>query len=143
MDINYTNAGLVYAPSQIALAAVIHAASKAGQNMDIYVTDVLFGDNNHSTTEDEPERDKRLKNIIDAVRNIRLMVKNIEPASALDMKNIKRLNERLEKCRNQENNPDSQAYKKKMQEMLEDEDDRKRPKLDTDILDGVKRIDAS
>ena len=142
MDINYTNAGLVYAPSQIALAAVIHAASKAGQNMDIYVTDVLFGDNNHSTTEDEPERDKRLKNIIDAVRNIRLMVKNIEPASALDMKNIKRLNERLEKCRNQENNPDSQAYKKKMQEMLEDEDDRKRPKLDTDILDGVKRIDA-
>ena len=142
MDINYTNAGLVYAPSQIALAAVIHAASKAGQNMDIYVTDVLFGDNNHSTTEDDPERDKRLKNIIDAVRNIRLMVKNIEPASALDMKNIKRLNERLEKCRNQENNPDSQAYKKKMQEMLEDEDDRKRPKLDTDILDGVKRIDA-
>ena len=140
MDINYTNAGLVYAPSQIALAAVIHAASKAGQNMDIYVTDVLFGDNNHSTTEDDPERDKRLKNIIDAVRNIRLMVKNIEPASALDMKNIKRLNERLEKCRNQENNPDSQVYKKKMQEMLEDEDDRKRPKLDVEGMDGVSRI---
>ena len=136
-DINYTNAGMVYAPSQIALAAVIHAASKGGQNMDVYVTDVLLGGD--QMNEDENERTKRLQKIIGAVRNVRVMVKNIEPASSLDMKNIKRLNERLEKCRNQENNPDSQAYKKKMQEMLEDEDDRKRPKLDTDI-EGVKPL---
>ena len=32
-----------------------------------------------------------------------------------------------------------QAYKKKMQEMLEDEDDRKRPKLDIDI-DGIQPL---
>ena len=32
----------IYAPSQIALAAVIHAASEAGQNVDSYVTDVLL-----------------------------------------------------------------------------------------------------
>ena len=139
MDINYTSAGLVYAPSQIALAAVIHAASKAGQNMDVYVTDVLLGSDQKNEI-DEQEKNKRLKKIIEAVRNVRVMVKNIEPASSLDMRNIKRLNEMLEECRNQENNPDSLVYKQKMQEMLEDEDDRKRPKLDTDNIDGVQRI---
>ena len=140
-DINYTNAGLIYAPSQIALAAVIHSASNAGQNMDAYVTDVLLGSGNEINSEEEDEeRNKRLKNIIDAVKNIRVMVKNIEPAASMDMKAIKVLNERLEKCRNQENNPDSQVYKKKMQEMLEDEDDRKRPKLDVEGMDGVNRI---
>ena len=128
---------MIYAPSQIALAAVIHAASKGGQNMDVYVTDVLLGGD--QMNEDENERNKRLQKIIGAVRNVRVMVKNIEPASSLDMKTIKILNGRLEKCRNQENNPDSQAYKKKMQEMLEDEDDRKRPKLDIDI-DGIQPL---
>ena len=128
-DINYTNAGLIYSPSQIALAAVIHAASKGGQNMDVYVTDVLLGGDQI-----------KIAKIIGAVRNVRLMVKNIEPASSLDMNNIKRINERLEKCRNQENNPDSQAYKQKMQEMLEDDEDRKRPKLDVDVIDGIHRI---
>ena len=140
-DINYTNAGLIYAPSQIALAAVIHAASKGGQNMDVYVTDVLLGGD--EIDDENGEKTKRLKKIIGAVRNVRLMVKNIEPASALDMNNIKRINERLEKCRNQENNPDSQAYKQKMQEMLEDEEDRKRPKLDVDAIDGIHRINDS
>lgn len=131
---------MIYAPSQIALAAVIHAASKGGQNMDVYVTDVLLG--GHQLDEGQNERDKLLQKIIGAVRNVRVMVKNIEPASSLDMTSIKRLNARLEKCRNQENNPDSQAYKKKMQEMLEDEEDRKRPKLDTDI-DGVQPLNSA
>ena len=94
---------------------MIHAASKAGQNVDSYVTDVLFavgedGDNPH------------LGVIIEAVRNIRLMVKNLEPV--IDIKAVKPLLERLEKCRNQENNPDSGAYKRKLQALLnEDEDD--------------------
>ena len=97
--------------------------------MDVYVTDVLLGGDQI-----------KIAKIIGAVRNVRLMVKNIEPASSLDMNNIKRINERLEKCRNQENNPDSQAYKQKMQEMLEDDEDRKRPKLDVDVIDGIHRI---
>ena len=139
-DINYTNAGLIYAPPQIALAAVIHAASKGGQNMDVYVTDVLLGGD--EINEEDPEKRKRLTKIIGAVRNVRLMVKNIEPASSLDMNNIKRINERLEKCRNQENNPDSKVYKQRMQEMLEDEEDRKRPKLDTDVIEGIHRINS-
>ena len=106
--------------------------------MDVYVTDVLLGGD--EIDDENGEKTKRLKKIIGAVRNVRLMVKNIEPASSLDMNNIKRINERLEKCRNQENNPDSQAYKQKMQEMLEDEEDRKRPKLDVDAIDGIHRI---
>ena len=106
--------------------------------MDVYVTDVLLGGD--EINEEDPEKRKRLTKIIGAVRNVRLMVKNIEPASSLDMNNIKRINERLEKCRNQENNPDSKVYKQRMQEMLEDEEDRKRPKLDTDVIEGIHRI---
>lgn len=37
-----TDACLLYAPSQIALAAVLHAASKEQENLDSYVTDMLF-----------------------------------------------------------------------------------------------------
>ncbi|KAH0553666.1 hypothetical protein KQX54_003307 [Cotesia glomerata] len=35
---------------------------------------------------------------------------------------VKALEKKLEKCRNQENNHDSEMYKKKMQEMLDEED---------------------
>lgn len=38
-----TDAVLLYAPSQVALAAVLHAASKLQENLDKYVTDTLFG----------------------------------------------------------------------------------------------------
>ena len=37
-----TNSIMIYSPSQIALAAIIHAASKVQQNVDSYVTDKLF-----------------------------------------------------------------------------------------------------
>ena len=52
----------IYAPSQIALAAVIHAASEAGQNVDSYVTDVLFA------TPDESDN-QNLGVIIKAVKS--------------------------------------------------------------------------
>lgn len=38
-----TDAIFLYSPSQVALAAVLHAASKLQENLDSYVTDVLFG----------------------------------------------------------------------------------------------------
>lgn len=38
-----TDAVLLYSPSQVALAAVLHAASKLQENLDSYVTDTLFG----------------------------------------------------------------------------------------------------
>lgn len=38
----FTDACLLYSPSQIALAAVLHAASKEQENLDSYVTENLF-----------------------------------------------------------------------------------------------------
>lgn len=38
----FTDAILLYAPSQIALAAVLYAASKLQENLDAYVTETLF-----------------------------------------------------------------------------------------------------
>lgn len=37
-----TDACLLYAPSQLALAAVLHSASKEQENLDSYVTECLF-----------------------------------------------------------------------------------------------------
>lgn len=91
----FTEACLLFAPSQIALAAVLHAASKEQENLDSYVIECLF----HNT------RDK-LKVLISAVQKIRLMVKN---AAIPDKEDFKRIERKLEKCRNQENNPDSEA----------------------------------
>jgi cyclin H len=54
-----TDACLLYAPSQIALAAILHAASKIQENLDSYVTETLFG---------RPSSDI-LPNIIEAVRS--------------------------------------------------------------------------
>lgn len=60
VDVVLTNACLIYAPSQIALAAIIHAASKQGHNLDAYVTKVLFGNE---------EGQENLVNIIETVRS--------------------------------------------------------------------------
>lgn len=38
-----TDVVLLYSPSQIALAAILYAASNAQENLDMYVTDTLFG----------------------------------------------------------------------------------------------------
>jgi len=103
-----TDAVLIYAPSQIGLAAVIHAASKKKQNLDSYVTSRLFGSQDQEA----------LGHIISVVRNIRLMVKNIGEPSG----DIKALCTKLERCRNQENNPDSQAYKRKLEALVDEEE---------------------
>ena len=58
-----------------------------------YVTERLFGD----------QGEDAIVHIINCVRNIRIMVKDIPDPTP----NIKNLCGRLEQCRNQENNPDS------------------------------------
>ena len=40
----YTDAILVYSPSQISLAAIIHSASSIKENVDEYITRTLFVD---------------------------------------------------------------------------------------------------
>lgn len=123
-----TDAIFVFAPSQIALAAVIHAASRNKTNLDSYVTERLFGAEGQGT--------EAIGHIIGIVRNIRMIVKNIpEPAADHDRR-VKALCLKLDKCRNQENNPDSQAYKRKLEAMVDEEDvmvlgSRKQPRLDS------------
>lgn len=91
----FTEACLLFAPSQIALAAVLHAASKEQENLDSYVTESLFYNNK-----------EKLLILIEAVRKIRFMVKNLAIPEKDEFKRIER---KLEKCRNQEFNPDSDA----------------------------------
>ncbi|XP_004925786.1 cyclin-H [Bombyx mori] len=104
-----TDACLLYAPSQIALAAVLHAASKEQENLDSYVTDILFRD---------AGRDK-LAILIEAVRKIRSLVKMVEAPAR---ERVRLIEKKLDKCRNQENNPDSEIYKRRMRELLDEDD---------------------
>lgn len=53
-----TDACLLFSPSQIGLAAILHAASNLQENLDLYVTDTLFG-----------RHENRLAGIIDVVRS--------------------------------------------------------------------------
>lgn len=53
-----TDACLIYAPSQLALAAVLHSASKEQENLDSYVTECLFAN-----------AGQMLKPLIEAVRS--------------------------------------------------------------------------
>lgn len=54
----YTDAILIYSPSQISLAAIIHSASTSKENVDEYITKILFS-----------EDQKRLLNLIEAVKS--------------------------------------------------------------------------
>lgn len=106
-----TDACLLYSPAQIALAAILHSASKNQENLDAYVTQTLLDKNNGS---------QYLKDLIEAVRKIRtFLVKNVEPPTR---DQVKRIEKRLEVCRNEETNPDSEVYKQKLQEMLYEDD---------------------
>lgn len=82
----------------MALAAVLHAASKLQENLDSYVTDTLF---------DTAGRGK-LEELIGAVKGIRSMEKMADD-TATDRNQQKVLDKKLEKCRNPEYNPDSEV----------------------------------
>lgn len=123
-----TDACLLYAPSQIALAAVLHAASKEQENLDSYVTDTLFKD----------AGDDKLGILIEAVRKIRSMVKAVEIPPR---DRVKLLEKKLEKCRNQENNPDSDIYKQRQRQALDDEDDE--PTITLTTESGVTHFSTS
>ncbi|KAL5019853.1 hypothetical protein ScPMuIL_002745 [Solemya velum] len=105
-----SDACLVFAPSQIALAAILSVTSREGINLDSYVTDVLL----------EGASEENLKNTIYQIKRIKYMVKAQEPI-ARDQ--IQRLQRKLQACRNQDNNPESDVYQKKMEEMFDDEEE--------------------
>jgi len=124
-----TDAILMYSPSQVALAAIIHAASRQKQNVDSYVTEHLFGGQGSDA----------IRNIVTCVRQIRVMVKNMKEP----VRHIKALCDRLEACRNQDNNPDSAAYKRKLEELVDEEDSLIEPRAKTSRTDsdlGLKAL---
>ncbi|XP_065285471.1 cyclin-H [Dermacentor albipictus] len=104
----FTDAMLLMAPSQIALTAVLYAANKAQANFETYITDFLFAGSPRET----------LHHIKDTVKKLWLMVRAIEVPPK---EKVRACEQKLEKCRNQENNPDSQVYKRKMQDGLDDD----------------------
>uniref|UniRef100_A0A1L8DWS4 Cyclin-H n=1 Tax=Nyssomyia neivai TaxID=330878 RepID=A0A1L8DWS4_9DIPT len=83
-----TDICLLYSPSQIALAAVLHAASKEQENLDHYVTESLF----------QNSKDK-LPVLIEAVRKIRSMVKMVDIPNK-DV--IRQIEKKLDLCRKQD-----------------------------------------
>ncbi|ESO86567.1 hypothetical protein LOTGIDRAFT_167090 [Lottia gigantea] len=91
-----TDASLIFSPSQIALSALLASSSKEGCNLDSYVTDKLL----------KGASEADLQKTILQVKRIRYMVKNQEP---LHKQTIQQIQKKLEKCRNQENNPESEV----------------------------------
>lgn len=108
-QICFTDAFLLYSPSQIALAAVAYGANKFQETLHSYINSLL----NRNSNQQEANAAKA------AIKSIWAMVHNIEVPKK---EQVKAIEKRLEKCRNEENNPNSLAYKRKLQEMLEEEE---------------------
>nr|SVE70488.1 EOG090X080D [Daphnia similis]SVE71112.1 EOG090X080D [Daphnia similis]SVE71743.1 EOG090X080D [Daphnia similis]SVE72371.1 EOG090X080D [Daphnia similis] len=104
----YTDAILIYSPSQISLAAIIHSASTSKENVDEYITKILFS-----------EDQKRLLNLIEAVKKIRVMVRNVQLPHR---DTIKALEKKLALCCNPDNNSESPAFKKRMKQSFDEEE---------------------
>ncbi|KAB7506736.1 Cyclin-H [Armadillidium nasatum] len=130
VKVQLTDAILLYSPSQIALAAVTTAVSKLQENLDRYVTDILFNDN--------PEQ---MAVLIEAVRKIKKIVKSYDYTPLADPLR-KKIEEKLEVCRNQQNNPNSKQYRANYTEW--DDDDDLMVKQSVDINDsnylGVEKL---
>lgn len=125
--IQFSDAYFLYSSSQIALAAVAYGAEQCQESLDGYITDILF---DHA-----PDKAVYMKEAIDSMIS---MVKNLE-RPAHDKYRIT-LEKRLEKCRKEENNPNSAAYKRKLEEMLDDDEEpiRKYSKLTEDEARRIK-----
>lgn len=130
----FTDACLIFAPSQIALAAIQTSASKEKINLDSYLTSVLL----------KGASPEELKKTVYQIKRIKYLVKSQEP---LDNELVGRIRKKLDKCRNRENDPNSEEYKRKLQAMLEEDEERqtkKRKKIaeeekkTTEALLGIK-----
>ncbi|RWS07152.1 cyclin-H-like protein, partial [Dinothrombium tinctorium] len=102
----FTDACFLYSPSQIALAAIVYAASKFDINLESYLTDILFSD--------APEKVDNLRAMMASLWS---MIRNI---SYPTKEQVKQIEKKLEKCRNEANNPDNQENKRALQEEMEE-----------------------
>ncbi|KAI1280854.1 Cyclin-H [Halotydeus destructor] len=97
-----TDAFLLFAPSQIALAAVVYAGAKNGVDLDSYLTDILLAD--------APNKIEHLSEVMKTLWNM------IQAIESPDKGAVKAIDKKLETCRSQVNNPDSQEYKRANQD---------------------------
>lgn len=94
----FTDACLLYSPSQIALAAVSYAAKQFNSSIDEYLTEILLADDKQNLD--------HLTEMMDSISNMIHQV-NI-PAKDV----FKKIERKLERCTNQKNNPDSNEYRR-------------------------------
>lgn len=104
-----TDVCLLVSPSQIALAALLNSCSLNNISITSYVNGQLM----EGATPDLKKR---------TMQQVKLAQVMVNKQEGLKREHIRQLEKKLEKCRNQENNPDSEMYKEKMQEMFEDEE---------------------
>ncbi|KAL4223898.1 hypothetical protein ACF0H5_017361 [Mactra antiquata] len=125
-----TDACLIFSPSQLALAAIIYSAGEDGISLDNYVTSVLL---NKTGPED-------IKKMVSQIKRIKSLVKNQEP---LHRELIGPVQRKLENCRNQSNNPESEVYKRRLEEMFEEEEEersRKRARIAKEEKETEKQL---
>ncbi|KAG8456398.1 hypothetical protein GDO86_002252 [Hymenochirus boettgeri] len=84
-----TDACLLFAPSVIALTAILSSASKAGLNMESYLTECL-------SLKENPET---MSHLFDGMRRLKILVTKYEPAKSDEVAAIKK---RLDKCHSNE-----------------------------------------
>lgn len=101
-----TDVMLLYPPAHIALAALIHAANDSKVELDPYLSLVVEGDE---------ERQAMLKS------NLSKIQKLVRKLPMINRENVRKIEQKLELCRNQSKNPASEEWKKKMQEAEDEE----------------------
>ncbi|MGH0181170.1 UNVERIFIED_CONTAM: hypothetical protein FKN15_006000 [Acipenser sinensis] len=80
-----TDAGLLFPPSQIALTAILNGASRAGINMESYLTECMG-------LKDDKET---LSKMIDSMRRIKNLIKKYEPPRVDEVNMLKQKLERV------------------------------------------------
>ncbi|GFR87695.1 cyclin-H [Elysia marginata] len=105
-----SDACLIFSPSQIALAAIKFGAAKESISLDGYIRSVVL----QSASEKEAE------NTLYQLRRVKAIVKGFEPTTREQAQGVQK---KLDRCRNQENNPDSEIYKQRAIDKLNGEDD--------------------
>ncbi|XP_018614424.1 cyclin-H isoform X2 [Scleropages formosus] len=80
-----TDVGLLFSPSQIALTAVLNSASRAGINMESYLTECL------GLKEDK----ETLSKMIDSMKRIKTLLKKYEPPNPEEVSTYKQKLERI------------------------------------------------
>ncbi|KAK3785899.1 hypothetical protein RRG08_055933 [Elysia crispata] len=105
-----SDACLIFSPSQIALAAIKFGAAKESISLDGYIKTVVL----------RLASDKEAENTLYQLRRVKAIVKSFEPTTREQAQAVQK---KLDRCRNQENNPDSDIYKQKAIDKLNAEDD--------------------